>query len=142
MRQLNLAYLMKLGWRMETEPNILWARVLRAKYYKGRSVDTRTTRHRSISNAWRGIIETLDLIKKGLGYVVWDGGYTKFWSHKWIDGMILANQASQEIPKDHKHRVVCDYWSHDTGVIGTNSHTTYSVQSFSVWCLLIWFVKK
>lgn len=35
-RQTNAAFLTKLGWRVLTEPNALWSRVLRSKYCKGR----------------------------------------------------------------------------------------------------------
>jgi len=31
MRQLNSAYLMKLGWRLTAEPSTLWARILKEK---------------------------------------------------------------------------------------------------------------
>ena len=38
MRQLNSAFLMKLGWRLAMDPKALWTRVLRAKYYKGKGI--------------------------------------------------------------------------------------------------------
>ena len=32
MRHLNLAYLMKLGWRLQAEPSALWTKILKEKY--------------------------------------------------------------------------------------------------------------
>lgn len=36
MRQANVAFLAKLGWRLLAEPRKLWARVIRSKYCEGR----------------------------------------------------------------------------------------------------------
>lgn len=56
-RQTNVAFLTKLGWRVLTEPNTLWSRVLRNKYCKGRcDIDTFTPKN-NMSNVWRGITE-------------------------------------------------------------------------------------
>ena len=30
-------------------------------------------------------------------------------------GMILTDQAIQELPAYHEHRLVCEYWNHDMG---------------------------
>ena len=115
MRHLNSAYLMKLGWRVESEPNSLWARVIRAKYCKAQSGDILMARHRSTSNAWRGILETLEWTKRGAGMAVGDGRQTKFWYHRWLDGLVLHEHAVRAIPEDHVQNRVCDYWRMDTG---------------------------
>jgi len=51
MRQLNSAYLMKLGWRLTTEPSALWARILKEKYSRGRGLEDFTGHISSVSNA-------------------------------------------------------------------------------------------
>ena len=78
MRQLNSAFLMKLSWRFVTEPNALWARVIRAKYCKNQDWGLIAARRNSCSNAWRGMMETLEWTKRGVGVVVGDGRQTKF----------------------------------------------------------------
>lgn len=56
-RQANAAFLTKLRWRVITEPNALWSRVLRSKYCKGRcDVDMFNPKPGS-SNVWGGITE-------------------------------------------------------------------------------------
>ena len=115
MRQLNSAFLMKLSWRLETEPNALGARVLKAKYCKGRDLDNIVARRFSCSNAWRGIMETLKLTKRGVGVAVGDGRQTQFWCHRWIDGLILWDQVISAAPAAQLNYRVCDYWKMDMG---------------------------
>jgi len=53
MHQLNSAYLMKLGWRLQTVPNALWAKILREKYSRGRDINQLFGRKVACSNVWR-----------------------------------------------------------------------------------------
>jgi len=87
---------MKLGWRFESEPNKLWARVPKDKYCKGHDLERLGTR-KNISNAWQDVMETLKLTKKGVGHRIGDGRGTKFWLHKWVDGKTLISQAIKEV---------------------------------------------
>jgi len=110
MRQLNSAFLMKLGWRLRSEPEAIWARILREKYSKGRDLDSLPDRIGSCSNAWRGLLETLEPTKQGLGVAIGDGRQTEFWNHKWLDGKLLREHALCPIPEAQSHFRVCDYW--------------------------------
>jgi len=78
MRQLNSAYLMKLGWRLTTEPSTLWASLLREKYCTGRDWETNMCRPTAVSNVWRGIRESWPLTTRGMGVTVGDGRLTEF----------------------------------------------------------------
>jgi len=78
MRQLNLAFVMKLGWRLKTEPSALWVHILKEKYIGRRELSSRAGRPYSCSNAWRGIMETLELTNQGMGVVVGSGRQTEF----------------------------------------------------------------
>ena len=64
-RQANSAFLTKLGWRVLTEPNALWSRVLRQKYCKGRCDIDMFLPTSNMSNVWKGITENVDWLKKG-----------------------------------------------------------------------------
>lgn len=63
-RQANSAFLTKLGWRILTEPNALWARVLRAKYCKGRCDVDMFEPKIGMSNVWNGIRIMLDFFAR------------------------------------------------------------------------------
>jgi len=51
MRQLTSGFLMKLGWRLKTEPSTLWVRILKEKYSRGHGLEDFTGRISSVSNA-------------------------------------------------------------------------------------------
>jgi len=93
MRQLNMAFLMKLNWRLKTQPHTLWARILQEKYGRGRDLEGLAGRRVSGSNVWRGIMDTIDLTSKGMGMAIGDGRLTNFWTHKWLDGTLLLDHA-------------------------------------------------
>jgi len=115
MRQLISAFLMKLGWRLKTEPATLWTRLLKEKYCRGRELGTMAGRVRSCSNTWRGIMETMDLTNKGMGATIGDGRQTEFWNHKWLDGKTLLNHALSPIPEDQRMNRIRDYWDPRNG---------------------------
>ncbi|KAJ8435962.1 hypothetical protein Cgig2_017500 [Carnegiea gigantea] len=115
MQQLNSAFLMKLGWPLGTEPNALWARVMRFKYCKGKDLEAVANCQQSASNAWHGLMDVFELTKNGMGHAVGDVRQTKFLVHKWVDGTVLLNHATKEVPANHKERLVCDYWNAEKG---------------------------
>jgi len=115
MRHLNTAFLMKLGWRLKSEPSALWVRLLNEKYCRGRDINSITGRGVNCSNAWRGILETRELLDQGLGVAIGDGRHTEFWNQKWLDGKVLAQQALQRIPPEQRLNRACDYWKQGMG---------------------------
>ena len=66
---------------MINEKDSVWARLLRYKYYKD-GVDLQNISARcNASTTWKGIVENVDLLKKGMGHAVADGCTTLFWKH-------------------------------------------------------------
>lgn len=82
-RQANSAFLTKLGWRVLTEPQALWSRVLRAKHCKGRCDVDMFNPKPNMSNVWNGITENAKLLGEGTRIAVGNGARTLFWDHKW-----------------------------------------------------------
>jgi len=115
MRQLNSAYLMKLGWRLLTEPSTLWSRVLKEKYGWNKNLNNIEVINSSCTNAWRGIMSTMKNTKQGMGMAIGDGRQTLFRAHRWLDEKILSDQALVEIPESQYCKHVCDYWSPNGG---------------------------
>ncbi|CAN1790449.1 Putative ribonuclease H protein At1g65750 [Linum perenne] len=54
-RDLNLAYLMKLGWAIVMDPSRIWVRVMTTKYLKEIDADSVLRRKSGGSSLWRGI---------------------------------------------------------------------------------------
>lgn len=86
MRQANAAFLSKLGWRILVEPNTLWARVLRNKYCDGKFYLEMFKHKPNSSNAWKGIVENIDILRQG----VWQLVMTKGLPFGSIGGLHLA----------------------------------------------------
>ncbi|XP_056697578.1 uncharacterized protein [Spinacia oleracea] len=115
MRQANSAFLAKLGWRVLAEPEALWSRVLRSKYGDGRcDIDIFKPRHGE-SNAWRGIIDNVDILKRGMSRAVGNGQDTLFWRHSWATNVPLIDCVSLPPPTDMLDMAVKDMWDNNVG---------------------------
>ncbi|KAL9228137.1 hypothetical protein vseg_003749 [Gypsophila vaccaria] len=83
MRQVNVAFMAKLGWRMLSEPNPLWARVLRHKYCKGRNDINMFIAKQNSSNLWKWIVEASDVLRAGVKASIGNVVKTSFWKQRW-----------------------------------------------------------
>jgi len=110
MRQLNTVSLMKLGWRLQTEPNSLWAQVLKNKYCRGSDLVVRKPRGTALTT-WRGITENFSLMQRGVSRTIGDGRSTKFWLHSWEDHRPLVELTLSPIPLLDQERWVADHWA-------------------------------
>jgi hypothetical protein len=79
----NMAMLCEQAWRLLHNSESLCARVLRAKYFHGRSCLEATPRH-GMSYTWRSIMKGFDLLKQGLIWRVGDGEGLNIWSDPWV----------------------------------------------------------
>ena len=65
MRNMNLAFLAKMGWRLITESYKLWAKNLHAEYVRGKMDFSELEKKRNASNAWKWMVATREIIKQG-----------------------------------------------------------------------------
>ncbi|KAM6541182.1 hypothetical protein CsatB_005629 [Cannabis sativa] len=79
----NQALLSKQGWKLVTNPNSLFAQVLKALYYPNSEFLTAGLRN-CCSNIWRGIIWGRELILKGSRWRVTDGNKIRINEDRWI----------------------------------------------------------
>lgn len=84
MKQAKTTFLAKLGWRLLTEPDSLWSRVLRAKYCDSRCDLDMFKADNNAFNASRGIMSSVDVIRKGINTTIRNGSKAFFWHHKWL----------------------------------------------------------
>ncbi|XP_074318814.1 uncharacterized protein LOC141655456 [Silene latifolia] len=78
-----MAMLGKQAWRLVTETDSLLARLLRAKYYSGKSF-MRAELGRNPSYTWKGIWEAKGVVMRGGIRRVGNGQGTKVWGDPWI----------------------------------------------------------
>jgi hypothetical protein len=79
----NQALLARQAWRLLKEPDSLCARLLRAKYFpNGNLLDTAFIQNTSPS--WQGIINGLELLKRGAIWRIGTGSQVRVWRGNWI----------------------------------------------------------
>ena len=75
LRLFNKAMLWKQGWRLIENPNSLCAKVLKGRYYHDADFLT-ATRKKHASHTWRAILESREVLRKGLMRRIGDGSMT------------------------------------------------------------------
>ena len=114
-RQVNAAFLAKLVWRLLAEPKSLWSRLLRAKYCDNRCDIDMFKARGNASNVWRGIISSVDIVRKGINMAVGNGSKTFFWHHRWATDEPLIELAIVEPPITLQDVTVGEMWDSNTG---------------------------
>ncbi|XP_050386353.1 uncharacterized protein LOC126802719 [Argentina anserina] len=79
---LNMSLLAKQCWRLVQEPDSLWARIMKARYFPDCSIFEATKGYRA-SWSWASIIEARDLLVKGGCWQVENGQSINIWGNKW-----------------------------------------------------------
>lgn len=108
--EMNKAIMEKLIWRLFTEAEKPWVRLLKAKYKADNLQDIQTTTNQNPSFIWRGICWSRGLVEQGLGRIVNNGSSTFFWTDRWVGMYSLQQVAVKPIPASWTLRMVADYW--------------------------------
>ena len=93
--EFNLALLAKQLWRLLTRPNLLVSRVMKARYFKGRSIwDTKAAS--GDSWCWKSLLSAKDLLEEGTRKRIGDGKSINIWLDRWLpcaeDGRIKSRR--------------------------------------------------
>ncbi|XP_074314331.1 uncharacterized protein LOC141649543 [Silene latifolia] len=75
----------KQAWRLVADPECLWARVMKAKYYHTRDFMNAEVGQRP-SYTWRSIIGAREVLERGLRRRIGDGRDTRVWGQPWVEG--------------------------------------------------------
>lgn len=67
------------------------------------------------SNAWRGIMSNIDIVRKGINMAVGNGEKTFFWHHKWATNRPLIEMTIIEPPLQLQDATVKELWDPQTG---------------------------
>ena len=82
----NTALLGKQAWRMISEPEALWVKIIKGIYFHDKSV-LDAKRGARASWAWSSLIEGRDFIKEKLVWQVLDGRSLSIWEDRWVMGL-------------------------------------------------------
>ncbi|CAN0899313.1 Putative ribonuclease H protein At1g65750 [Linum grandiflorum] len=108
-KEMNDAFLMKLVWRIPTEPEALWVRILLAKYTNVGRHGTIPIRLGTSSPLWRGIQRVWSVVQRRIQINIHSGQDTSFWYDLWLDnGMRLIDVVSEDSIQPFAHFTVRD----------------------------------
>ncbi|KAA3461389.1 reverse transcriptase [Gossypium australe] len=105
----NLALLAKQGWKIITQPNCLFACVMKAKYFSKRRI------HECRLSIWGA----RQLLEEGIGWRIGNGNAVNIWNDAWLPGLGNGRVQGQNI--DIRYSKVLDLidketttWKQDT----------------------------
>ena len=113
MRNINIAFMAKLGWGLITKTKDLWASVLQGKYVKGKVEIQKLMRKQISLNAWQGIVIGADVIQKGKRSRILNGKNTLFWRDIWVGDLPLIDLAIKDLVSRLYPRLG-EEWGHST----------------------------
>ena len=83
LKEFNLAFLAKQGWKLQTETNSLAYKVLKAKYFPDCEFVVATIGRRP-SYLWQSIMATQRILRNGVRWRVGNGQKIRILSDKWL----------------------------------------------------------
>lgn len=88
---------------------------MRAKYCDNRCDIDMFKDKENASNAWRGIMSSIDVVRKGISMAVGNGGKTFFWHHRWATKRPLVELVTSEPPLHLQDITVQEMWDSNLG---------------------------
>jgi hypothetical protein len=84
MREVNLALISKLGWKLLSNPDSLWVAQLKGKYLHSKSFLSPPSFSSSFSWLWKCILNSHSFISKGACNLIHSSSSLPIWSSPWI----------------------------------------------------------
>lgn len=112
---LNKAHMMKLAQSILTDPNKLWVRMMKAKYSCGMNIIPKFNLKTNSSCTWRAIVQSWDLVKENIIWIIKNGYIARFQKDCWIPGYKpLIDQLGISVPDAEKDFPVFHYTANGT----------------------------
>lgn len=110
----NMALLAKHCWRLIQEPNSLWARVIKARYFPRSDFFSVEKGYRA-SWSWSSLLEARDIVLSGSRWQVGNRFSIKIWDNKWLppplDGTITTTSTVPLTAPSMVHQLID--WNHN-----------------------------
>lgn len=108
----NRALIAKWWWRLQTEPERLWAKLINHLYLNNRRMwDLHLYPQRNVSPVWKGVLKTSIIFKRGLKFNCGSGTSILFWKDHWIGDqpLELSFPSLYEIASNKEATVLSQY---------------------------------
>lgn len=110
---MNLAFLAKLGLRIMNDEECLWIKMMKNKYSINDPNPATWRPKANMSNAWKGIVESITILQAGTKKLIRSGRETLFWMDNWVGNKPLNEEVIAEIPDTDLLLTVADYWEEE-----------------------------
>jgi len=87
---INRAYQRKLAWKIFTNQDSMWVRIMRKKYLRHHEFFSAQIKQGD-SMVWKNIMKCRELIRQGLIWTIGDRKDISFWQDNWIENMNLMD---------------------------------------------------
>ena len=116
-KEMNVALLGKLGWRLLNTHEALWVRILQKKFRVGELYDPCWMVSRgNWSPTWRSLILGIrEVVVPGTCWILGDGRRVRFWRDNWLLDQPLYELSTADIPEEIIEAKARDLWQHGTG---------------------------
>ncbi|WCJ39428.1 hypothetical protein M5689_020418 [Euphorbia peplus] len=104
----------KLSWNLLTHQDSLWCNVIRAKYGASREGLDIFQSKPAHSYTWKSIVAGSEVIKKGVGKLIFNGTSTRFWTDVWCGNAPLLSLTTSPPPVENFQAMVGDLWDPGT----------------------------
>ncbi|XP_056688407.1 uncharacterized protein [Spinacia oleracea] len=87
---LNRAFIAKLGWKILTDENNLWAKIMRKKYLQNTNFFSAKRKIKD-SPIWISILNQREILRKGIRWKIGNGNHINFWKDNWVGQYALSD---------------------------------------------------
>lgn len=101
MRDINLAFVTKLGWNLCKQPSKIWVQLIQSKYLRGWKIINFRHTVKSSSWIWAGICKTQDSLWRGLCIKVGRNSISHIRDDPWLPGLPNCSLPSEVELNDH-----------------------------------------
>lgn len=92
---MNLALLAKQTWRLLQHSNLLWAQILKAKYFPESNI-LEASKKKGCSWVWSSILQGRDFLLNYGRWIVGDGETIRIWKDNWLPGEISVHNQNND----------------------------------------------
>lgn len=109
------ALLAKLAWRVSTQTDEDWCKVIHAKYVPLEEAPYYLKSKQRASKTWQGIVWGANHLKATLKQRINNGERVGFWVDSWLNNEALIQQCIQPVQEEDILKPVREYWEEGRG---------------------------